>query len=124
MYNVIYIGVISRFDAEKLLLEKPLGTYLVRVSEKVWGYTISYRAKDRCKHFLIDASEEQYHFFGPNQLDHGSIIDLVNFHKVQAGLFFCYKIFEEVRNFFVTKFLKKFIIYRILENLIKKFVDI
>ncbi|XP_060605822.1 SH2 domain-containing protein 4B-like [Ruditapes philippinarum] len=74
-------GVISRFDAEKLLLEKPLGTYLVRVSEKVWGYTISYRAKDRCKHFLIDASEEQYHFFGPNQLDHNSIIDLVNYHK-------------------------------------------
>ena len=69
-------------DAEKLLLEKPKGSYLMRVSEKVWGYTISYRAVDRCKHFLIDASEDQYHFFGPNQLPHDSILDLVNYHKV------------------------------------------
>lgn len=71
-------------DAEKLLLEKPKGSYLVRVSEKVWGYTISYRASDRCKHFLIDATEDQYHFFGPNQLPHASIIDLVNYHKVNT----------------------------------------
>lgn len=78
---VWFHGVISRFDAEKLLIDKPLGTYLVRVSEKVWGYTISYRASDRCKHFLIDASEEQYHFFGPNQLNHNSITDLVNYHQ-------------------------------------------
>ena len=28
-------------DAEKLLLDKPKGVYLVRFSEKVWGYTIS-----------------------------------------------------------------------------------
>ncbi|WAQ97165.1 SH24B-like protein [Mya arenaria] len=75
-------GVISRMDAEKLLLEKPLGSYLVRVSEKVWGYTISYRAIDRCKHFLIDATEEAYHFFGPNQLPHNSIRDLVKHHKI------------------------------------------
>lgn len=74
-------GVISRMDAEKLLLDKPKGSYLVRVSEKVWGYTISYRAVDRCKHFLIDASEDNYHFFGPNQLPHNSIIELVNYHK-------------------------------------------
>lgn len=79
-------GVISRFDAEKLLIDKPLGSYLVRVSEKVWGYTISYRAAERCKHFLIDASEEQYHFFGPNQLNHNSITDLVNYHKVRNSL--------------------------------------
>ena len=75
-------GVITRMDAEKLLLDEPKGAYLVRVSEKVWGYTISYRAIDRCKHFLIDASEDQYHFFGPNQLMHDSIIELVNYHKV------------------------------------------
>ena len=72
-------------DAEKLLLDKAKGSFLVRVSEKVWGYTISYRAGDRCKHFLIDATEDQYHFFGPNQLPHASIIDLVNFHKVRIG---------------------------------------
>ncbi|XP_052235477.1 SH2 domain-containing protein 4A-like [Dreissena polymorpha] len=74
-------GVISRMDAEKLLLDKPKGSFLLRVSEKVWGYTISYRAADRCKHFLIDATEDNYHFFGPNQLSHNSITDLVQYHK-------------------------------------------
>lgn len=74
-------GVISRMDAEKLLLDKPQGSYLVRVSEKVWGYTISYRASDRCKHFLIDATGDHYSFLGSNQLSHNSIVDLVNYHK-------------------------------------------
>ena len=82
MLSLCILGVITRMDAEKLLLEKEKGSYLVRVSEKVWGYTISYRAVDRCKHFLIDASEDQYHFFGPNQLPHDSILELVNYHKV------------------------------------------
>ena len=82
VYILLSPGVITRMDAEKLLLDEPKGAYLVRVSEKVWGYTISYRAIDRCKHFLIDASEDQYHFFGPNQLMHDSIIELVNYHKV------------------------------------------
>ena len=86
MLNLCILGVITRMDAEKLLLEKEKGSYLVRVSEKVWGYTISYRAVDRCKHFLIDASEDQYHFFGPNQLPHDSILELVNYHKVSCKM--------------------------------------
>lgn len=92
-------------DAEKILIEKVQGSYLVRVSEKVWGYTISYRAIDRCKHFLIDASEEQYHFFGPNQLTHNSIIDLVDYHKVW-GMFvdhrLAYKMFVRGRVLITT----------------------
>lgn len=74
-------GVISRLEAENYLLKMTLGSYLVRVSERVWGYTISYRAEDRCKHFLVDTSEQGYQFFGANQLVHRSLADLVNFHK-------------------------------------------
>lgn len=74
-------GVISRLEAENYLLNMTLGSYLVRVSERVWGYTISYRAEDRCKHFLVDTSEQGYQFFGANQLVHRSLADLINFHK-------------------------------------------
>ncbi|XP_048764324.1 SH2 domain-containing protein 4B-like isoform X2 [Ostrea edulis] len=74
-------GVISRLEAENYLLNKTLGSYLVRVSERVWGYTISYRAEDRCKHFLIDTSDLGYQFFGANQLMHRSLAELINFHK-------------------------------------------
>lgn len=76
------VGVISRLEAENYLLNKTLGSYLVRVSERVWGYTISYRAEDRCKHFLIDTSDLGYQFFGANQLMHRSLAELINFHKV------------------------------------------
>lgn len=76
-------GVISRLEAENYLLNMTLGSYLVRVSERVWGYTISYRAEDRCKHFLVDTSEQGYQFFGANQLVHRSLADLINFHKVK-----------------------------------------
>ncbi|XP_062603877.1 SH2 domain-containing protein 4B-like isoform X2 [Saccostrea cucullata] len=74
-------GVISRLEAENFLLNLTLGSFLVRVSERVWGYTISYRAEDRCKHFLIDTSDQGYQFFGANQLVHRSLADLINFHK-------------------------------------------
>lgn len=74
-------GIITRQEAESLLEEKPVGSFLVRVSERVWGYTISYRAVDRCKHFLIDTSDNSYQFFGHNQIAHASLDDLVKFHQ-------------------------------------------
>ncbi|KAK3092097.1 hypothetical protein FSP39_025151 [Pinctada imbricata] len=74
-------GVISRTDAEHILINQSVGSFLVRVSERVWGYTISYRADDRCKHFLVDTSEDGYQFFGANQVQHKSLEDLINFHK-------------------------------------------
>ncbi|XP_019639378.1 PREDICTED: SH2 domain-containing protein 4B-like [Branchiostoma belcheri] len=73
-------GIISRQEAEALLEGRPVGSFLVRVSERVWGYTISYRGEGRFKHFLIDTSDNTYQFFGTNQLSHGSLWDLVNFH--------------------------------------------
>ena len=76
-------GVIGRTDAEALLAGKATGAFLVRVSERVWGYTISYQEKQRCKHFLIDTTELGYQFFGANQIVHKSLAELVNFHKVR-----------------------------------------
>nr|XP_022317895.1 SH2 domain-containing protein 4B-like isoform X3 [Crassostrea virginica] len=77
---VWFHGVICRLEAENYLLNMTLGSYLVRASERVWGYTISYRAEDRCKHFLVDTSDQGYQFFGANQVVHRSLTDLVNFH--------------------------------------------
>ena len=76
-------GIISRQDAENLLVNKPPGSFLVRVSERVWGYTITYRAPERCKHYLVDTSENTYQFFGHNQIAHETLKDLVEFHKIR-----------------------------------------
>ena len=47
-------GVISRREAERLLTTKPVGCFLVRVSESRFGYSLSFRVIDRCKHYIID----------------------------------------------------------------------
>lgn len=76
-------GIISRQDAENLLVNKPPGSFLVRVSERVWGYTITYRAPERCKHYLVDTSENTYQFFGHNQIAHQTLKELIEFHKMR-----------------------------------------
>ena len=37
------IGTIDRAAAERLLLEKTSGSFLVRLSRRTWGYTVSVR---------------------------------------------------------------------------------
>ncbi|KAK7866752.1 hypothetical protein R5R35_008742 [Gryllus longicercus] len=76
-------GLISRQEAELRLESAPVGSFLVRVSERVWGYAVSYRAAERCKHFLIDASSGHYQFLGANQLSHGSLGELIEYHARQ-----------------------------------------
>jgi len=59
---------LTRAEAERILMPELMGTFLVRVSEKIWGYAISYKDTDRCKHYLVDASSGNYQFLGANQL--------------------------------------------------------
>ncbi|GAA6221554.1 hematopoietic SH2 domain-containing protein [Lates japonicus] len=74
-------GIITRKMAEELLMPKPPGYFLIRVSETRIGYTLSYRADDRCRHFMIDALENgNYVIVGENRR-HRFLQDLVDFHR-------------------------------------------
>uniref|UniRef100_A0AAY5K8B0 SH2 domain-containing protein n=1 Tax=Esox lucius TaxID=8010 RepID=A0AAY5K8B0_ESOLU len=75
-------GLISRQESETLLMNTAEGSFLVRVSDRIWGYTLSYRTVDGFKHFLIDASGDYYSFLGVDQNRHATLADLINFHKV------------------------------------------
>ncbi|XP_047125821.1 SH2 domain-containing protein 4A [Hydra vulgaris] len=75
-------GIISRHEAEKILEKKDKGSFLVRVSERVWGYTVSFKDIARCKHFLIDTSANGYQFFGTEQIVHNSLNELIDYHKI------------------------------------------
>ncbi|GLV35103.1 downstream of receptor kinase [Carabus blaptoides fortunei] len=76
-------GLITRLEAEFLLANQENGTFLVRLSERIWGYTITYRAPDKCKHYLIDASNGHYQFLGNNQVNHNTLGDLISYHRMQ-----------------------------------------
>ncbi|XP_013869620.1 hematopoietic SH2 domain-containing protein homolog [Austrofundulus limnaeus] len=74
-------GIISRKTAEELLMSKPPGYFLIRVSESRIGYTLSYQADKRCRHFMIDPlMAGQYMIVGENRR-HRSLQDLVEFHR-------------------------------------------
>ncbi|XP_037691004.1 SH2 domain-containing protein 4B-like [Choloepus didactylus] len=74
-------GIISREDAEDLLENMTEGAFLVRVSDKIWGYTLSYRLQKGFKHFLVDASGDFYSFLGVDPNRHATLTDLIDFHK-------------------------------------------
>ncbi|XP_069837959.1 SH2 domain-containing protein 4B [Dendropsophus ebraccatus] len=77
-------GIISRESAEKLLMNMPEGSFLVRVSEKIWGYALSYRHQTGFKHFLVDASGDYYSFLGVDPNRHATLTDLIDFHKEEV----------------------------------------
>ncbi|KAK1791208.1 hypothetical protein P4O66_013228, partial [Electrophorus voltai] len=74
-------GIITREESEHQLANEATGSFLVRVSEMIWGYTLSYRTPSGFKHFLIDATGDFYSFLGVDQSCHASLADLVDFHK-------------------------------------------
>ncbi|XP_010141982.1 PREDICTED: SH2 domain-containing protein 4A [Buceros rhinoceros silvestris] len=74
-------GILTSKKAEELLNKTVPGSFLVRVSEKIKGYVLSYQSVEGCKHFLIDASSDSYSFLGVDQLQHSTLADLVDYHK-------------------------------------------
>lgn len=73
-------GPISRQDSEKMLDGKGVGAFLIRLSTRIWGYTLSFNDSDRFKHFLIDAADGQYSVFGAQTRSHSDLNTLVQFH--------------------------------------------
>lgn len=75
-------GIISREEAEALLEDGEPGFFLVRVSERVFGYVLSYRSSEGVKHLLIDASESCYMLLG-DQIRFSSLTELLEYHQVE-----------------------------------------
>ncbi len=97
-YFVCFTGKLSREGAAKVLEWKPVGSFVVRLSSKIWGYVVSVKSKyinyypvynnilflaayTVCKHFLVDASSGQYCFVGPKQQRFPTLVTLIKFYK-------------------------------------------
>ncbi|XP_072245691.1 hematopoietic SH2 domain-containing protein homolog isoform X2 [Leuresthes tenuis] len=62
-------------------MSKPPGYFLIRVSESRVGYTLSYRAEDRCRHFMVDVLEDGQYIIVGESRRHRFLHDLVDFHR-------------------------------------------
>lgn len=76
-----FLGFITRKDAEEILREKELGCFLIRLSDKAIGYILSYKGKDRCRHFVINQSESGLFFVCGDTEEHGTVSDLIEYYK-------------------------------------------
>lgn len=78
-------GMISRERAEALLENQPNGSFLIRLSDKVWGYGLSRKGENKVvKHYLIDVSPNGYSFFGTNQPVLSSLAEFVTNYQAKS----------------------------------------
>lgn len=75
-------GMISRREAENMLAEKPLGSFLIRLSQTREGYTLSYRGEARCRHYMIEMKSNGRYVIPGEDRVHTSLTNLVDYHKV------------------------------------------
>ncbi|EGD78899.1 MYO1B protein [Salpingoeca rosetta] len=77
-------GVISRREAEHMLRDKESGTFLVRVAESRFGYSLSLIHEGRVKHFMINVNgDEEYQLVG-NDRRFPSLNAIVNYHETHS----------------------------------------
>ncbi|XP_067833484.1 uncharacterized protein [Heptranchias perlo] len=74
-------GFTSRREAEELLQDRPLGCFLLRLSESQAGIVLSYSGTDRCRHFIIDQLPNGQYLIQGDQRLHNSVIELLQYHK-------------------------------------------
>uniref|UniRef100_A0A3Q2Q574 SH2 domain-containing protein 7 n=1 Tax=Fundulus heteroclitus TaxID=8078 RepID=A0A3Q2Q574_FUNHE len=78
-----FLGFISRKDAEDILREKDLGCFLIRLSDKAIGYILSYKGRDRCRHFVISQSETGKFIVCGDTEGHNTMLDLIEHYKTK-----------------------------------------
>ncbi|XP_036997817.2 hematopoietic SH2 domain-containing protein isoform X2 [Artibeus jamaicensis] len=76
-------GAISRQDAESLLESQPLGSFLIRVSHSHVGYTLSYKAQNCYRHFMVKLLDSGSFLIPGEDSTHASLDALVTFYQQQ-----------------------------------------
>ena len=74
-------GVISRAESEALLSRQSPGTFLIRVSESRFGYSLSVITNTRIKHFMIDQTEDGQYMVVGNDRRFASLNSLASHHR-------------------------------------------
>ncbi|NXO56801.1 SH22A protein, partial [Aramus guarauna] len=70
-------GFVSRRETEQLLQDQPPGCFLVRFSESTVGFVLSYRGRDRCRHYILDQGRDGRYTILGEQSTHAELTDLL-----------------------------------------------
>ncbi|WAQ98013.1 MYO3B-like protein [Mya arenaria] len=74
-------GVISRRQSENLLKTKATGTFLIRVSESRFGYTLSFKGENRVHHYMIDQLRNKKFIVVGEPKVHKTLKDIIEYHQ-------------------------------------------
>ncbi|XP_054999404.1 SH2 domain-containing protein 7 [Sorex araneus] len=74
-------GFITRKETEQLLRDKSLGSFLIRLSDRATGYILSYRGRDRCRHFLINQLPNRRYLISGDVQSHGTLAELLSHYQ-------------------------------------------
>ncbi|NWR55385.1 SH22A protein, partial [Bucorvus abyssinicus] len=75
-------GFISRRETEQLLQDQPPGCFLVRFSESTVGFVLSYRGRDRCRHFVLDQLPDGRYVILGEASAHAELAELLRHYTV------------------------------------------
>ncbi|XP_072484690.1 SH2 domain-containing protein 7 [Notamacropus eugenii] len=78
--NIFYIAPSTR-QAEELLRDKPIGCFLIRLSDKAMGYILSYRGYDRCRHFVINQLQNRRYIISGDTCNHPTLTALISHYQ-------------------------------------------
>ncbi|CAF0766669.1 unnamed protein product [Didymodactylos carnosus] len=74
-------GSITRHQAEYLLINQFVGCFLIRISESRFGFSLSFKAADRCRHYMINQLKNaKYNVIGEPKV-HRTIDQLIEYYK-------------------------------------------
>ncbi|XP_071844777.1 myosin-IIIb-like isoform X2 [Apostichopus japonicus] len=74
-------GIITRRQSEKLLADQNSGAFLVRVSESRFGYTVSLKADEKCKHFAVDQLRNKRYVVVGEERAFRNLMELVKHYR-------------------------------------------
>ena len=75
-------GIITRIEANDLLQTQEVGSFLVRVAESRFGYSLShFVAKGKVKHYMIDQNPDGQYIVVGNKKLFDSLNELVGWHR-------------------------------------------
>lgn len=75
------MNCIQKSQSEEYLKSEEVGTYLIRKSDSREGYSLSFKAENRCRHYMIDALPNGKFIIIGEPRVHSSLKDLVDYHK-------------------------------------------